>query len=388
MKLIKLVALFIFLLITLTGCWDNIDITDLALVTGVALDKTDDDKLEITVQIVKPSAIKPSGDGGGTSEKGYVNISGKGETFMEADRDLLSISDRKLYWGYNQLVVLSDSIMREDINQYLDAFERGNQVSQKSYVLVAKNMKAKTVLEYESHLEKIPTTENVSSLEAANMFSKSFKISLMDLFKILNQEGHEVVLPVLYMKDNIEVKSQENLFLEGSAFIKKGKLVEYMNPVQTRGYLYTQNKVKKAVLNIQSLQNKEKKTAIDIVRSKGKVKALIQRSKPVLSIEVDAEGNIAEQQEQIKISDSRQIDKLDSEMQNKIEQEIQEAVNISQKHESDIFGFGEELYKNYYPQWEQLAHNWNETYSKLPIDINVRFNIRRSGLINEGFKDK
>lgn len=383
MKCIKLMIIVVLILVTQTACWDNKDITKLALVSGVALDKAEDGKIEITVQIVKPSSIKPGGDNTLPVEKGYVNLSGKGETFYEANRDLTALSNKPFYWGYNQIIIISDALASEGISRYLDAFERGNQTSQKAYIIIAKDMEAKSILEFEGQFEKIPAIQNVNSLKTAEIFSKSYKINLFEFFKKLNQEDQGIALPVIYMRDKEGEKLQENLLLMGTAVIRKGNLTGYMDPFQTRGYLYTQNKVKNAAIDIQGLKDKKMKTVIDITHCKGIIKALIVNDRPVLSIEVEAEGNITEQQDNVKIISSKEINEIQSEVENKICQEIQSAVEKTQSLKCDVFGFCNKLNENYHREWKNLSQVWNEVYSKSPVSINVDFKLRRGGLINE-----
>ncbi|MBR8644529.1 hypothetical protein KEH51_07950 [[Brevibacterium] frigoritolerans] len=59
----------------LSGCWDRIEITDLAIVTAAAIDKKDNDQIELSVQVFIPSSITSGGGQGGGSqgEWGYDN---------------------------------------------------------------------------------------------------------------------------------------------------------------------------------------------------------------------------------------------------------------------------------------------------------------------------
>lgn len=59
----------------LTGCWDRVEINDLALVLASGFDLTKDGQLEITEQIALPSGIGMPGAGGG--RRGTKNSSCK-----------------------------------------------------------------------------------------------------------------------------------------------------------------------------------------------------------------------------------------------------------------------------------------------------------------------
>ena len=71
-KRICCTPLFVFFipLLFLTGCWDRIEIHDLAIVTGAAIDQKDDE-IELSVQVFIPKAM---GSGGGQSSGGGGKI--------------------------------------------------------------------------------------------------------------------------------------------------------------------------------------------------------------------------------------------------------------------------------------------------------------------------
>lgn len=58
-----------FLILLLAGCWDRVEINDLAIVVGIGLHKTDDDLIELSMQMVNPSSMI-SGQGGSGGQQG------------------------------------------------------------------------------------------------------------------------------------------------------------------------------------------------------------------------------------------------------------------------------------------------------------------------------
>lgn len=64
------------------------------------------------------------------------------------------------------------------------------------------------------------------------------------------------------------------------------------------------------------------------------------------------------------------------------------AVEKAQKeYSSDIFGFGVYVRK-YRPQyWKKAKKDWNDIFSKLPVDIQVAANIMRTGIIKSPIKE-
>ena len=50
--------------------------------------------------------------------------------------------------------------------------------------------------------------------------------------------------------------------------------------------------------------------------------------------------------------------------------------------QADIFGFGALVRRSYPEVWRQVKENWHEIFSKLPVDIEVKPQVRRVGLTN------
>ncbi len=381
------------MLLTLTGCWNLRDLTDLAIMTGVAIDKTKDNYIEMTVQIVKPEAVKTAMGSGGSSAsntgKAYVNVTSYGKTMFEAARNLLAKLNKKAYFAQVQLIVISEDAARDGISNYFDLFERDAETRGRADIMIAKGMKAKTVLEAESRLTKLPTTHNVEALRASKRFGKIIRTTSIDVLKSNSMKGNDIVLPVIYNNGQQNDVYQEDLIMEGTAVIRKDKLVGFFDAYQTRGYLFAKSKLNSTIINVPSPLNPEKAVSIEVIRSRGKIEAKMNNGKPVCSIEVKTEGNIGEQQEAGDLTKPDTIKALESETENEIRDEIINTVKISQKeYQSDVFGFINDIYKNYYSEWKGIVDNWPDIYSKTAVNVKVKFKIRSSGLIKEPSKPK
>jgi spore germination protein KC len=365
----------------LVGCWNNRDVTDLAIVSGIALDKKEDGLIELTVQIIKGSQMKPEGN---SQEKAYSIISTEGETVFEAIRNLISQLNKKAFFPHMTLFILSEEFAKEGINQFIDFFERDNESKRKASVIIAKGIKAKEVIEKDSDLEKISVLHIVESLNSSNALCKSYKIEFIDMLKQYSQKGHSIVLPIIYPKSSDKISCQEDLIIEGSAILNNGKLIGYLTPYQTRGFLFCTNKVKSSVIVIPSPVKEEKLVTIEIIRSESKLSAKVKDSKPSFNIEIDAEGNIGEQQDDNDLTKEELIEDLEKEIENKIKSEIQNVIMITQKeYKSDIFGFINIIHQNHNKEWEKMVDNWDYIYSSSPINVEVKFDIRRTGTIKE-----
>ncbi|RYD06500.1 hypothetical protein N752_04020 [Desulforamulus aquiferis] len=68
-------------------------------------------------------------------------------------------------------------------------------------------------------------------------------------------------------------------------------------------------------------------------------------------------------------------------MAEEIKGNIENALAKAQEeHRIDIFEFGDIFRRKYKGQWALLQEQWDEEFSNAAVNVNVRANIRRSGL--------
>jgi spore germination protein KC len=60
-------AVLIPLIFLLGGCWDRVELNNLALITAIAFDKAEDNQIQVTAQIIIPQNL-PGGGGGGSGD--------------------------------------------------------------------------------------------------------------------------------------------------------------------------------------------------------------------------------------------------------------------------------------------------------------------------------
>ena len=65
MKKFLLVFFYCVSTILLSGCWDRVEVNDLSIVTAAAFDKTEDNQIELTLQLFAPKSLSSGGGQGG-----------------------------------------------------------------------------------------------------------------------------------------------------------------------------------------------------------------------------------------------------------------------------------------------------------------------------------
>ncbi|MDS1030866.1 Ger(x)C family spore germination protein [Bacillota bacterium LX-D] len=378
-----ILAVLLMLPLLLTGCWNNRDLTEINMVTALGVDRSEDGKVLVTVQVVEPAAIQSTssgkGKGGGTQPEPVFVESYEGETVFDALRSMLSVVDNRLFLSTTQVLIIGERLAKEGITEVMDFLQRDHEVEYKMDVLVAKKSTSKEILEMETDMDPIPAMYIKETVENTVLRGTVKRIMLIDLIKDMGDNGKQPVI------GQITKAGEKKVRTEGASVFRDGKLAGWLDPSETRGYLFAADKVESTIVNIPADGGK---ISMELIRSNGKVGVEFQNGKPaMLSIQVGLEANVGEYEAKGKLDSPDNLHRLEKTLGEEVKREIRMALNRTQKdYSSDIFGFGTQVHK-YHPQyWKKAKDSWNDTFSKLPADIQVDAKIKRTGVIKGPIK--
>lgn len=399
-----LFLLILLLSITfLGGCWSRKEMTDLAFVTGVGIDKAKDkNEYRLTLQVVNPgnfASIQQSGGGGGSGPPVAI-FSATGQNIIEASsRNTLGMS-RELYYAHTNLLVIGEELAREKgIYDILDAFERDAEFRDTATVVIAKGTTAENMIKTLTPVDKIPATRLIKVLEnTEKSLGENMSVDIDAVIGALVSTGKEPIISGFSVIGNKRLADKQEslqaskpgalLVADSMGIIRNGKLIHWISRETARGVLWIQGKVKGSSINI-DWQDKKKAIAIEAMREKTKIKAHIKRGKPLISVYLKVEGRVGETDVSIDLKDPNEIEKMERLWDKEIEKEVIEAIKMAQQQKSDIFGFGDIIHDSYPNLWKNLESNWDTTnFPKLAVDVSVKTSIRHTGLRNKSFLTK
>ncbi|HPU22349.1 MAG TPA: Ger(x)C family spore germination protein [Thermoclostridium caenicola] len=372
-----LLAFLLACLLLLSGCWNYKELTDINVVVGVGLDRTEEGKVLLTVQVAEPGSIQSTSghrSGGEGPTKPVFVVSHEGETIFGAIREMLATVDKKLFFSTAQVLILSERLARESLEESLDFFQRDHEVDYLMNVLVAKDVSPAEILAMESDMDTIPAVYISETVENTSYRGTGKKTMLIDVIKDMDCKGKQPVIGQI-------TKAGENMVrTEGIAVFKEGKLVGWLDPYETRGYQFAMNDIGSAIVNIPA---EEGKMSMEVFRSKAKIGVEFEDGEPAcLMVKVRLEANVGGHEGKGKLDAPEKISALEEILEETIRKEIAMALEKAQdEYSSDIFGFGMEVHK-YHPQyWKKAQDEWDRIFSRLPADIQVDAKIRRTGII-------
>lgn len=396
---IALIWFWICPFLFLTGCWDYQELNEHGFVLAVGIDKSNKKgEFLYTYQLVNPSIISKTTAGNLATP--ITTYSQSGRTEWEATSRMTQQNSRKLFFSHRQVLVISEEVLKEGgILKILDVLERDPQGRINYPVLIARNTKAAKVLSVLTPIEDISAFELKNKIETSEKnWGENRNTFLEEVLENVTSKGIDVALSgveiigsskqigQLKSIQQTNVKSQTKL--SGIGLFNEGKLVQWTDDETARGIVFGTDKIRRTALNINCSERNNHRLTIIIGQSRTKIKAEIVNNKPVLHMNITAEGRLSEAECPIDLENPKTIETLEKRTADEIKKETKKAVQIAQKQQSDAFGFGVAVHQADPKTWNKWKDNWKQHYKQAQVVIHVKAYIRHTGMRTNPYTKK
>lgn len=389
MKSILLISILFFCSFFLTGCWDYRELNNVAIVTGIAVDK-EDDEYQVTVLIANSKQAQDSSTQG---EAQNIVYQGKGKSMMEGISEINSISPKEAYIGHLSVVVMSEEVAREGILDIADFLMRSPQSRKRFHFIISKDAKAGDVLKILSPLESFPSQNIANNLQTTSKIqAAAIDVLYSKFLSDVITPGISPVLPVITIDGSVkEGSSEENLKqsnpkttlkLEPNAIFRNDKLVGFASDEEARAINLINNQV---VLNNVSIPCDGTNAVIRISASQASRDLSFENGEAVIHLNVNETGYITEINCDRDLSDMKVIDEFEKQVTKNIEEALYEAIDALQnKYQSDVLGIGNMIYKHNPKYWKKVSKDWDTNeFRNLKIKVNVKFGLNAKGSLEQ-----
>ncbi|EFI70220.1 Ger(x)C family spore germination protein [Lysinibacillus capsici] len=378
--------LLLSVLLLLGGCWNKRELNELAIVTAVGVDKSDE-LFEISVQIVNPSQVASNKATG--IQVPVFTYHAKGKSLFDAIRKLTALTPRKPYYAHAQIIIIGEEMAKEGMNSVLDLFQRDPEGRSDFNFIVSHDFTAQEILSVLTPLEDVPASKMFKSLKVSEaVWGTTESVILDDLIQSLGSIDHSAVLPSIHIhgdadagdfSSNIEkIDSPAQLKYGGLAIFKNYKLIGYLTEQESRDYNFLNNNIKSTFEIIACPE--EGKISTEIINSSTKVTGHFQNGIPSISIKLEIEQNVAEISCPLDLTKSKTIDALNKETSRQIKERLERTLQtIQQTYQADLLKFSNVLHREDYQAWNKIKKNWLTLYPDLEVQIEVDVHTKGIG---------
>lgn len=391
MKWIIRLMLLCIVFVSTSGCWDRAELNEIAIITGIAIDKGENGKYRLTVESLNTSELNPKTRGNAAPA---VVFDLEGDSVADLSFKMNIGLPRKMLYSHMQTVVIGEELAREGMLTFLDFLERSREIRSDFNIVIADGVPASDLLKVtfpiiRSPAMKIGTQERILNKEWGESSG-----TLRDIIRDLSSMGNEPVVSLMTIRgDSSAGSSNENMqriepeamvIYTGLAIFRDGKYVGKLSVEDGNYLLWMKNRLEKNSIVVSC--GPEKAFNVRVDRSKTTTKARFVNGKPHFDIYVHFEGRIEGSGCDDDLSKAETYDKFEKLTNELAKSHMKEILHrIQREYGTDVVGLGEEMERQDYRNFKKVKDQWNEQFSRAEISITVKTRLRRSGLINRSF---
>jgi len=386
-----LVLLSVFLLVPLTGCWSSHEIEERSLGVGVALDKGKESMIEkefdeqgggyarknlitSTYQLITPQVASSTTKQGGPQQKSYVNVSETGDSAFQMLRELSLRSDTPLTSPHMKVMVIGEALARSySLEQLVDQSLRDNDFRPSCLMFISKG-RASDTLESKTAGE-IPAFRLSAMVE--NAYRTTRILPPMPLIKLESKiQSRSSFLLQNVVSANGEIKFAGAGIIKG----KTNKMIGFLNEEELDGLTWITGKGKGGL--VKSFDKKTGQLIVyEIESMKSHIQPHVKGNNISFDVHIESVGRLSESWMTSGGTFNNQfLQNAQKTSEKKVKHLVRNVLEKMQKeYQVDVAGFGKRLRIKHPRVWMRVKENWDQTFSGVPINYDVKLMIKDYG---------
>jgi spore germination protein KC len=361
----------------LSGCWDRIEVNDLALVMGTGIDTAPNGKIRLTAQIANPSQYGQSSSSS-SGQLPFIVVSTSGVNKVVATQRMQEKLSRKVYNPHRSVLIIGETLARRGIQPLLDQFTRDPKSRLDTFVLVAKGTTANALLQIPYPYEGVPM-EAVREIERSKVAPA---ITLRELIDITSSGTMSAILPAIEKTVLPNGKGNKTFRIAGAAIFRHTKLAGWLDDDRTRGVMWLRKEVQKTTITAR-VEQKPGYISMDLLDITTKLHPKKEQGQVIMHVNTEATGDVIENTTGLDLgkpeNDAIVNQAFSAELQRRI---CASLYTIQHQYKTDVLGFAEILHKEDLPEWKKLSNTWDQEFPKLKVTLHAKVKIRQIGMIN------
>ncbi|KTD87960.1 hypothetical protein UQ64_07565 [Paenibacillus etheri] len=384
----------LMIILSLTGCWDSVELNRRAIVSGVAIDRgpTDEEKYVLSFQVIIADEISGENARGASP---VVVYKGSGRTMFEALANASRQTARFLSLGHIRVIIISEKFAREGIKDMMDVFERESETRLSSYIFISKGQPAIESLTTMTAFGKIPANDLVEKLQTTSkQYGYNYRMEVDDIVRgIQLPGGGPIVNGVMVIggdqqgsNDSLkDIKPKAILRVTDLAAFKEDKLKGWLQGDEAVGTSLIKNEITQ-IPEVVSIGENEYVSFI-VYLSQVHIHAEAKDPEhPIITIYISEQAGLEESPNALDLTDPKVVNNLSELLEQNIKDKLHAAVSAARSLKSDYLGFGEAVERENPRGWKQVKDHWDSIFATCEIKFDVDIVVRHTDMRNNSFQ--
>ncbi|OIK07653.1 spore gernimation protein GerC [Bacillus sp. MUM 116] len=383
--------LAVLLLFSLTGCWSSHEIEEISLGVGMAFDTGKESTTEeminekgggnskknwitTTYQLITPQIASSSSKEGESQKSSYLNFSETGDSILQQVRELSLSTDLPFHATHMKVIVIGEELARSfSLQELFDQYLRDNDFRPSCLMLVSKGRASDTLIS--------KTAGEVPAFRLLGIVDNVFRTTrILPPVSIIKLDG-KLQSGSSFLLQNV-VSANGKVKFAGAAVIdgKTKKLRGFLNEKQLEGITWLTGKGKGGV--VKGFDQQSKRLIIyEIETMKSKITPHVRGNHISFDVNIESKGRLSEHRVASSTPfENAFIKRAETSTKKAVKQLVAHSIKKMQEgYQVDVAGFGNQLKIDHPKVWEKVKKDWDQTFSKVPIQYNVKITIKGYG---------
>jgi len=359
-----------------TGCWDQVELSQRAIVIGSAMDLADDGGIIVTEQISIPEGPRSSP---GSTGKNFFVISARGRNWMEAFSRLQMKLSRRIYLSHRRTVYVGEALARRGIAPYLDELVRNPDSRLRTDVMIVRRTPAAEVMGIATPLERMPS---VAAEGIREMNGETPGRSLLDCLIAAASSTNAPVLPAVVIRHASITRAKDvldSIQLSGVAVLNRRlQMIGSLTNQEESVRLWICNAVEQQLLTVEVSGGTASvrltglhARLMPVCRSDGEL---------VMHVVLVAKAAVVENDSDLDFKSVADVHRLERALGAKIERvTARSIVRVQREYGSDVYGFDDAFMRSFPSRWPQLSRRWSTRFAHMRLGITCRVAVLSTG---------
>lgn len=373
--LFKLVMLCFLSLTLFSSCEKaGTELKDLMIIQGIGIDK-EKDEFKVTVEILNnEQSGSPGGDS--NSENKTKIYSATGKNVSVALRELSSKSGNLPLFAHNRVIILSEDVAKENLENLLDFFVRNYDSRASQIICVVKGDKAESVIRAKLLKDTIKSEILENLLEESYNQSLVPRARVVDVINALDNKTGAFCIPAIEIDKNGE---NEDYKLSGCALLDRTGILEFLDSSEAEGISFLTDSVKNGFLETELADGVKAEFLINKSKTKYKISNINGEIYYDLSVEIVCDLDEIERSK-IPESDAQLVRELKEAVQKTVVKKSQKTLSALQSQDGgDAVMYYKRLELQDSASYNKLKGDWKNIFPKIRTRMKVDVTIRRIG---------
>ena len=384
----------------MTGCWDREELDEISVVTGIAVDKGEEKKYRMTVEVINSAEFgKQSAQG----DAPVIIYTLEGNSLSELSHKMNVGLTRKLVFSHTRVLYISEEVAKGGVFGFLDFLDRSGQFRNDFSIVITRGYPASEFTKITYPVQKSPSLKLSTQFGTlTDEWGGNPDVQLYDFITSIISKGINPVAGMISIRgepekgqtveNNKDIDPDALVYADGMAVFKGDKMLGRLSLDETRGYLWTKD-LRRTSLSI-PCDSKDANTTdkeeyfldVRVIRSKVTLDAKYENNEPKFNVTIAGEAKIQGTQCPNDLTDISVYGDYEKLVEKFVQEEIRQLITkVQTEFKVDIFGFGEALNRQDHKKFKAVEEKWDEEFAKAEVDVGVDIQLLRAGIKNKSF---